>query len=184
MRPRTTAMMAVLAPSRRRPPIRRLRNCSIRRRRSSPKPTRPSAIRTWRRTRPRWSKHGPWCNRPSACSTRADDRESALFVARLAQLLGQRRQVLPKGDLVAGLLVGQLDLPAAQRVDHLVADETFRNLWYPLAETVDVAAELAELIGKLSADVGQPLVEQRHVIAHGTCLGVCCRRPLRQEADL
>src|SRR3954462_15584896 len=172
MRLRTTALLAALALSPRRPPIRRLRNCSISRRRSAPNPTRPSAIRTWRRTRPRWSKHGPWCNRPSACSTRADARDSALFVARLPKLLGQRRQILAKGDLVAGLLVGQLDLPAAQRVDHLVADDTFGNLWDPLTETVDGGAELAELMGKLGADVRQPLIEQRHVIAHRTSLGV------------
>ena len=96
-----------------------------------------------------------------------------------AQLLGQRGEILAERDLVAGLLVGQLHLAAAQRVDDLVADNTLGNLGHTLPEAIDVAAELAELVGQLDADVGQPLVEQRHVLANCACLGVAGARCVR-----
>src|SRR4029078_11517350 len=134
-------------------PLRRTRprhSYSIKPRPCSHKPTKRSTTTTWRPIKPTSSRPGRWCSRAETCSSRGS------FVAScFLQQLGQRCQVLTEGDLVTGLFVGQLDLSTAQVLDDLVVDcssAAIGALGQALPEAVDVAAELAELVGKFGAD--------------------------------
>ena len=77
------------------------------------------------------------------------------------QLLGQAGEVVPEGDLVARLLVGEPDLAVADPVEQARVMAVGRR---PGVEGVDVVAKLGELVGELGGHRGDAHVERGELV--------------------
>src|SRR6188474_488031 len=99
----------------------------------------------------------------TCCSRWARWRRRSCPSARTLELLGQPGEVLAEGDLVADLLVGQLDLAVAHRRQRLRVDPVGRLS----VEGIDVVAELGELVGQLGRDGRDAVVERGELVVQG-----------------
>ena len=105
-----------------------------------------------------------------------DDRQR-----RPLELLRQAGEILAEGDLVADLLVGQLDLAVAHRGQRLVVDAVRRRG----VEGVDVVAELGQLVGQLGRHGGDPVVERGELVVQRLGRALAGRRaPARSALEL
>ena len=96
-------------------------------------------------------------------------------------MFGERRQILAERDLIAGLRVRELDLPAAQRRHHFVAHGARGDVGRAFGEAVDVAAQLADLIGQLGAHRARRGVHHRPGQPVGAVAGDRCGGGLLQR---